>query len=98
MKNVETETKKALTEKQQLIGKILIKYNTSINVYQFISENKQELQQHNISTEKINSVNATLASIVSKDFATKEKKAYNDKVVTYYKANDNLINLLKENN
>ena len=51
---------------------------------------RRKLNEKGIDTKKINSVNATLASLATKELVTKSKIAYNDKMVTLY--------TLKENN
>jgi hypothetical protein len=90
-----------LTEKQLFIGGLLVKYQNKelgVNVYELIKDNTKELQKANIDTTKINSANATLASLAMKGLATKQKSAYNEKMVTYYKATNELIELVNNNN
>jgi hypothetical protein len=90
-----------LTEKQLFIGGLLVKYQnkeSGVNVYELINDNKKELQKQNIDTTKINSANATLASLATKGLATKQKSAYNEKMDTYYKATNALIELVNNNN
>ena len=90
-----------ITEKQLFIGGLLVKYQNKelgVNVYELIKDNAKELQKANIDTTKINSANATLASLATKGLATKQKLAYNEKMVTYYKATNELIELVNNNN
>ena len=84
-----------LTEKQLFIGGLLVKfYNENekgLNVYEFIKNYENELKSKNIDIVKINSVNATLASLASKELVSKSKVAYNDKMVTLYTPNNELV-------
>lgn len=88
---------KKLTTKQLFIGGLLVKsYNETekgLNVYEFIKTYEKDLKSQNIDTQKINSVNATLASLASKELVTKTKVAYNDKMVTLYTPNKELVDL-----
>ena len=75
-----------MTQKQIFIGGLLLNHKEKgITVYEFIKTYKKDLEKHNIDTNKINSVNATLASLSSKELASKKKIAYNDKMATNYK-------------
>ena len=87
-----------MTQKQIFVGKLLITYEKGATCYQLIKDYAKELKDNGISIDKINSVNATLASLASKELATKTKVAYNDKMVTNYKATQSLIDLVKESN
>lgn len=87
-----------MTQKQILIGKLLLTYENGATCYQIIKDYAKDLKDNGISIDKINSVNATLASLASKELATKTKVAYNDKMVTNYKATQSLIDLVKESN
>ena len=87
-----------MTQKQIFVGKLLITYEKGATCYQLIKDYAKELKDNRISIDKINSVNATLASLASKELATKTKVAYNDKMVTNYQATQSLIDLLKESN
>lgn len=87
-----------MTQKQIFVGKLLITYEKGTTCYQLIKDHSKELKDNGISIEKINSVNATLASLASKELATKTKVAYNDKMVTNYQATQSLIDLVKESN
>ena len=84
-----------MTQKQIFIGGLLLNHKEKgLNVYEFIKTYKKDLEKQSIDTKKINSVNATLASL-----ATKTKVAYNEKMVTNYKPTellDKVINT-KEN-
>ena len=89
-----------MTQKQIFIGGLLLNHKEKgLNVYEFIKTYKKDLEKQNIDTQKINSVNATLASLASKELATKTKVAYNDKMVTNYKPTDLLDKVIntKEN-
>lgn len=87
-----------MTQKQMFVGKLLITYKKGATCYQLIKDYAKELKEQGISIDKINSVNATLASLASKELATKTKVAYNDKMVTNYQATQSLIDLVKESN
>lgn len=87
-----------MTQKQMFVGGLLTRYEKGATCYQLIKDYAKELKEQGISIDKINSVNATLASLASKELATKTKVAYNDKMVTNYKATQSLIDLLKESN
>lgn len=79
-----------LTEKQLFIKDLLSHYEKGATCYDIIKDYSKELKEKGISTDKINSVNATLASLATKDLVVKSKVAYNDKMITLY--------TLKENN
>ena len=79
-----------LTEKQLFIKDLLSRYEKGATCYDIIKDYANELKEKGISTDKINSVNATLASLATKDLVIKSKVAYNDKMITLY--------TLKENN
>jgi hypothetical protein len=85
-----------MTQKQMFVGGLLLRYEKGATCYQLIKDYAKELKEQGISIDKINSVNATLASLASKELATKTKVAYNDKMVTNYQATQSLIDLLKE--
>lgn len=87
-----------LTQKQIFIGGLLATYEKGATCYDLIKDYSEDLKKQGISIDKINSVNATLASIASKELATKTKVARNDKMVTNYQATQMLIDLLKESN
>lgn len=78
------ENTKKLTEKQEFIKGLLANYEKGATCYQIIKDYAKELQEKNIDITKINSVNATLASLATKGLVTKTKVAYNDKMVTNY--------------
>lgn len=79
-----------LTDKQIFIKDLLSRYKKGATCYDIIKDYSKELIEKGIDTKKINSVNATLASLATKELVTKRKVAYNDKMVTLY--------TLKENN
>lgn len=79
-----------LTEKQTFIKDLLSHYEKGATCYDIIKDYSKELKEKGISIDKINSVNATLSSLATKDLVIKTKVAYNDKMVTLY--------TLKENN
>ena len=87
-----------LTQKQIFVGGLLATYEKGATCYDLIKDYSEDLKKQGISIDKINSVNATLASIASKELATKTKVSRNDKMVTNYKATQMLIDLLKESN
>ena len=87
-----------LTQKQIFVGGLLATNEKGATCYDRIKDYSEDLKKQGISIDKINSVNATLASIASKELATKTKVARNDKMVTNYKATQMLIDLLKESN
>lgn len=91
---------KELTTKGLFIGGLLVKfYNENgkgLNTYEFIENYENELKSKNIDIAKINSVNATLAYLASKGFVTKSKVAYNDKMVTLYTPNNELVILISK--
>ena len=98
MKGCEIMEKIKLTQKQIFVGGLLATYEKGATCYDLIKDYSEDLKKQGISIDKINSVNATLASIASKQLATKTKVARNDKMVTNYKATQSLIDLLKESN
>ena len=79
-----------MTQKQLFVGGLLATYEKGATCYDIIKDYSKELNEKGIDTKKINSVNATLASLATKELVTKSKIAYNDKMVTLY--------TLKENN
>lgn len=86
-----------LTQKQLFIGGLLVNHlEKGITCYEFIKTYEKDLKSQAIDTTKINSVNATLASLASRELATKTKVAYNDKMATNYKPSQTLIDLVKE--
>ena len=90
-----------MTQKQIFIGKLLLTYEKGATCYQIIKDYAKDLKDNGFSIDKINSVNATLASLASKELVTKNpngKVQHNDKLVTLYQANQSLIDLLKESN
>lgn len=87
-----------LTDKQRGVAKLLITYEKGVNVYELLKDHKQALEKLGVNTLKINSANATLASLATKELVNKEKVAYNEKIITKYTATKKLIDLLKENN
>lgn len=79
-----------LTEKQIFIKDLLSHYEKGATCYQIIKDNESALKEKGIDTQKINSVNATLASLATKGLVSKSKIAYNDKMATLYLLNDNV--------
>ena len=94
--------KKSLTQKQLFIGGLLALYENGATCYQIMIDHKEALNKQGIGTERPNATNATLASIVGKGYATKDNlggiNPNNKKQCTLYKANQELIDLLKESN
>ena len=87
-----------MTQKQLFVGGLLATYKKGATCYDIIKDYGNELKSQNISIDKINSVNATLASLASKELATKTKVAYNDKMVTNYQATQKLVDLINSTN
>lgn len=96
-----------VTQKQIFIGGVLVNIYLESEkgavCYQVIDSVNTLKDQDNaeakaIDTTKINSVNATLASLASKGLVEKSKVAYKDKMVTLYTPNQKLIDLVKESN
>lgn len=85
-----------LTEKQIFIGGLLATYEKGATCYDLIKDFKKELEKKAISTDKINSVNATLASLASKELCVKTKVARNDKMVTLYTLNEKGLDTFKK--
>lgn len=76
--------KMKLTEKQTFIKDLLSHYEKGATCYDIIKDYSKELIEKGIDAKKINSVNATLASLATKELVIKSKVAYNDKMVTLY--------------
>lgn len=77
-----------LTEKQVFIKDLLKNYEKGATCYELIKDYAKDLKEKGISIDKINSVNATLASLATKGLVSKSKIAYNDKMATLYKLNN----------
>ena len=92
---IKTTDSLKLTDKQTLVSKMVITYSNGVNVYELLQDHKEDLQKVGIKTDKINSANATLSSLASKGLVIKSKVAYNNKMVTNYKATDTLIKMFK---
>ena len=90
---------KKVTEKQIFIGGLLVKVfektGKGATCYQILKDFKKDLEEKKIDTTKINSVNATLASLATKELVTKTKVAYNDKMVTLYTLNEKGLEFFK---
>lgn len=65
---------------------------------ELLDTKKDLLKEQEFDTQRVNSVNATLASLVTKGLVTKEKKLYKDKLLTFYSLTESGIAFLKENN
>lgn len=87
-----------MTQKQIFVGGLLATYEKGATCYDIIKDYGNELKSQNISIDKINSVNATLASLASKELATKTKVARLDKMVTNYQATQKLVDLINSTN
>lgn len=96
MKGCDKMEKVKLTQKQIFIGGLILTYEKGATCYQLIKDYAKELKDNGISIDKINSVNATLASLASKGLVVKTKVAYNDKMVTNYTPNQALKDLLSQ--
>lgn len=104
--------KKELTTKQLFIGSLLVDYykknEKGCNIYIFINTYKNELQEKGIDISKVNSANATLASLGAKDYVDKkgsetydkdlDNKTVKGRTITIYKPTQKLIDLIEENN
>lgn len=77
-----------LSEKQTKIMEVLKdfqeKEGKGANSYNLIELYKDVLEANKINTERINSVNATLASLATKGLVKKSKELYNGKLITKY--------------
>ena len=71
--------------------------NKPICSQELLDTKKDLLKEQGFDTEKVNSINATLASLVSKDLVLKEKKLYKDKLLTFYSLTESGKTYLKEN-
>ena len=84
-----------MTQKQLFVGGLLATYEKGATCYDIIKDYGNELKGQNISIDKINSVNATLASLVSKEYFTKSKQQYGTgesaKILTFYKPTQKLF-------
>lgn len=94
-----------ITEKQLFIGGLLVKYEKGCTCYTMIKDYAKQLKEQGISIDKINSVNATLASLATKGLAIKptdneydELRKHNGKLMTLYQATNELIELVNNNN
>ena len=94
-KNV--EKKVALTEKQIKGLEILKIVNKQVCSEELRTQFANLLKERNFDTEKVNSINATLASLVSKGFVDKEPMAYNKKMLTHYSINEKGLQKLNNN-
>lgn len=86
-----------MTQKQIFALGLVALEEKGINAYVAIEKYATQLKNNNIDTQKINSINATFASLASKGLVGKEKRVYNDKLVTFYTITEKgLANLNKE--
>lgn len=86
-----------MTQKQIFALGLVALEEKGINAYVAIEKFATQLKNNNIDTQKINSINATFASLASKGLVNKEKRVYKDKLVTYYVITEKgLANLNKE--
>ncbi len=84
---------------KQMKGLILLDMvGKAICSQELLDTKKDLLKEQGFDTERVNSVNATLASLVTKGLVTKEKKLYKDKLLTFYSLTESGIAFLKENN
>lgn len=90
-------------EKTTLKGKqekgliLLGMINKSICSQELLDTKKDLLKEQGFDTEKVNSINATLASLVIKGLVSKEKKLYKDKLLTFYSLTESGKTYLEEN-
>lgn len=86
-----------MTQKQLFALGLVALEEKGINAYVAIERYATQLKNNNIDTQKINSINATFASLASKGLVEKDKRVYNDKLVTFYTITEKgLANLNKE--
>lgn len=86
-----------MTQKQLFALGLVAQEEKGINAYVAIEKYATQLKNNNIDTQKINSINATFASLASKGLVEKDKRVYKDKLVTYYVITEKgLANLNKE--
>lgn len=86
-----------MTQKQLFALGLVAQEEKGINAYVAIEKYATQLKNNNIDTQKINSINATFASLASKGLVEKDKRVYNDKLVTFYTITEKgLANLNKE--
>lgn len=83
-----------LTTKQLLIANLLKGYKDGVTCYQLIEDNKDTLTKNNIDVVKINSVNATLASLATKQLVSKKRIAYKEKIATRYTIGKELLQFI----
>lgn len=86
-----------ITQKQLFALGLVAQEEKGINAYVAIEKYATQLKNNNIDTQKINSINATFASLASKGLVEKDKRVYNDKLITFYTITEKgLANLNKE--
>lgn len=86
-----------MTQKQFFALGLVALEDNGINAYVAIEKYATQLKNNNIDTQKINSINATFASLASKGLVEKDKRVYNDRLVTFYTITEKgLANLNKE--
>lgn len=86
-----------MTQKQLFALGLVALEEKGINAYVAIEKYATQLKNNSIDTQKINSINATFASLASKGLVEKDKRVYNDKLVTFYTITEKgLANLNKE--
>ena len=94
------EKELTITEKQRKGLEILQVIGKPICCKELITKHKKLVKEQGFDTERPNGINATLASVVMKELATKEPKQYGDKIFTHYSINEKGLAFLnkKENN
>lgn len=90
------EKKKIITDNQERGLKVLRVFNKSICCQDLLDNHKQLVKEQEFDIEKSNALNATLASLVNKELATKEKKQYKDKILTHYAITEKGLALISE--
>ena len=87
-----------ITDKQKKGLILLDMVGKAICSQELLDTKKDLLKEQGFDTEKVNAINATLASLVTKELVTKDKKQYKDKLLTYYSLTESGKSYLKENN
>lgn len=90
------EKKKIITDNQERGLKVLRVFNKSICCKDLLDNHKKLVKEQEFDIEKPNALNATLASLVNKELATKEKKQYKDKILTHYAITEKGLALISE--
>lgn len=89
-----------ITEKQMKGLKVLQVVNKQVCCKELITKNKELVKEQGFDTQKVNALNATLASLATKGLVEKEPKQFGDKLLTHYSLTEKGLSLLnkEENN